>query len=313
MQQRDETVAIIGFGIIGQSWSISFARAGFKVRVFDPALPEDWYQFLKAALDDLKELGLLEGQEPQAVLSRVSSVPSMQDAVCEAIYVQENTPEVASVKSRVFDELDALCQPDAIIASSTSALLPSQFTENLKGAERCLVAHPLNPPHLIPAVEIVPNPGTSDRAIKKTCELMQAIGQKPIVAKDEVPGFIMNRLQGAILDEAFALVGDGVCTVDDVDRAVRDGLARRWAFMGPFETIDLNAPGGVAGFMDRYGEAYANIGEGRPNRKTWDGLLRDQVVRARRNAISEADLISRQEWRDRQLANISAFFNTDRT
>lgn len=313
MRNTPHNVAVIGFGIIGQSWSICFARAGYTVRAFDPdqKAANAAMTSLCCVLRDLAARGLLRGQEPDRVAARISVASSLGEAVADAVHVQENTPEIASVKSRIFNDLDAATPSQAVIASSTSALLPSQFTDGLPGVARCLVVHPLNPPHLIPAVELVPAPKTAPDTITRTYDLMQEIGQNPIVANREIPGFIMNRLQGAMLDEAFALVDDGLCSVEDVDRAVRDGLARRWSFMGPFETIDLNAPGGVAGFIDRYRATYEEVGRSRPNRRLWTGALREKVIRARRAILPENRLPERQAWRDLQLARIAAHFRQD--
>src|SRR5690606_2084294 len=116
----------------------------------------------------------------------------------------------------------------------------SAFTEALKNRSRCLVAHPINPPHIIPLVEIVPAPWTDPAVVERTRALMNEVGQAPIQLTREVSGFVVNRLQGALLAEAFRLVENGVCTTADVDAAVADGLGLRWSFVGPFETIDLN-------------------------------------------------------------------------
>lgn len=147
-----------------------------------------------------------------------------------------------------------------------------------------LVAHPLNPPHLVPAVEVVLHPGTDPAVLEAVCDRLRQAGQTPVPLRRETEGFATNRLQGALLDEAFALVAEGVASPEEVDRALRDGLARRWAFMGPFQTIDLNAPAGVADYLARYGPAYEGIGRGRPNRHPWKGALAETVVAARRAA-----------------------------
>ena len=148
---------------------------------------------------------------------------------------------------------------DAVLASSTSALLPSSFTEDLDGRHRCLVVHPINPPYLIPAVEIVPSPWTDAGTMERTTAVMMQ--GRPCAHRDEaeLDGFVMNRLQGALLEEAFRLVADGYASVEDVDIGVRDGLALRWSFMGPFETIDLNAPGGVRDYVERYQGIYERL------------------------------------------------------
>ncbi|MEM7711692.1 MAG: 3-hydroxyacyl-CoA dehydrogenase, partial [Pseudomonadota bacterium] len=264
-------VAIVGAGLIGQSWAIAFARADHPVALYDrdPRALTVALDSLGGQLDVLVRHDLLCGRDAASVARKVRRADTLADALDGAVHVQENTPEDLEIKCAVFAELDAAAPADAIIASSTSALLPSRFTADLSGADRCLVAHPLNPPHLIPAVEIVPGPETTREAVARTRTLLERIGQSSIETTREVEGFIMNRLQGAVLDEALALVDRGLATPADIDRAMRDGLARRWAFMGPFETIDLNAPGGVGDYMDRYADAYAEIGRDRPRRAPW--------------------------------------------
>lgn len=302
-------IAIIGAGLIGQSWAIAFARGGHDVAVFDAD------QTVSARAHDaicdqcrtLAKRKLLGGQRSTEVTARIGISQSLEAAVDGAVHVQENTPEDEATKGNVFQALDGASPASATIASSTSALLPSTFTQGLAGAHRCLVAHPLNPPHLIPAVELVPGPKTSEQTIDAVVALLRAIGQNPIRTSREVDGFVMNRLQGALLDEAFALVEAGIASVEDVDVAMRDGLARRWVIMGPFETIHLNAPGGAADFMDRYGPTYARIGAHRPNRPRWEGALRETVVAAQKNA----DHASRTAWRDARLAALAGFLERE--
>ena len=144
-----------------------------------------------------------------------------------------------------------------MLASSTSAILPSAFTEALKGRARCLVVHPINPPYLIPAAEVVPAPWTDAAVVERAAAFLRAAGHAPIVMKREIDGFVMNRMQGALLEEAFRLVAEGYASVEDVDIGIREGLALRWSFMGPFETIDLNAPGGVRDYAERYQQIYS--------------------------------------------------------
>ena len=303
-------VAIVGAGIIGRSWAAAFAGAGHPVRLYDSVVG-----VAKAALPETHRLlRTLAGREnehgptPSTGAGRIDVVSTLAGAVDGAAYVQENTPERLDVKRRVFKDLDSFAPPEAVLASSTSALLPSEFTAGLPSAHRCLVAHPLNPPHLIPAVEIVPSEATSGEAVDLTRRLLTGIGQKPFLVNREVAGFVMNRLQGALLDEAFALVAEGYATVEAVDTAVRDGLARRWSIMGPFETIDLNAPGGIAGFIERYGPAYAEIGRDRPARYPWTGALRETVTAARRSELPAERLAERGAWRDERLAALAAHF-----
>ncbi len=305
-----DRIAIVGSGIVGQSWAISFARGGFEVALFDtaPGVAGSARIAIGRSLDDLAQHDLLVGQVPARVLGRIRTADTLTDALAGAVHVQENAPEHPELKRALFAELDAAAPPEAVLASSTSALLPSSFTTGLPGAHRCLVAHPLNPPHLIPAVEVVPGPFTAPATIDACCDILRRAGQTPFRLQREVAGFVMNRLQGALLDEAMALVDQGLASVEDIDIAMRDGLARRWAFMGPFETIDLNAPGGVQGFIERYGAAYAEIGKSRPNRVEWQGDPADRVVAARRAALPLDGLPARHEWRNTELARLARHF-----
>jgi 3-hydroxyacyl-CoA dehydrogenase len=233
-------------------------------------------------------------------------VDSLEEALAGADHVQENTPEILDTKRRVFAELDRAASSHAVLASSTSAILPSRFSEQLAGRKRCLVVHPINPPYLIPAVEIVPAPWTDPAVVERTRALMVAAGQSPIVMKRELDGFVMNRLQGALLEEAFRLVADGYASIEDVDIGLREGLALRWSFMGPFETIDLNAPGGVRDYVMRYQQIYTRLFPSMQRRVDWAGDVIETIERDRRARLPEADLQRRQMWRDRRLMALSA-------
>jgi L-gulonate 3-dehydrogenase len=226
--------------------------------------------------------------------------------LADADYVQENTPEKLDVKRAVFARLDAAAPPGAILASSTSALLPSTFTDHLPGRARCLVVHPLNPPYLIPAAEVVPAPWTDPAIVARTAELLRAAGHAPIVMKRELDGFVMNRLQGALLEEAFRLVANGHASVEDVDIGIREGLALRWSFMGPFETIDLNAPGGVRDYVERYESIYRRLQPSMRERADWGGAVLKEVEAERRKRLPATQLQERQAWRDRRLMALAA-------
>jgi 3-hydroxyacyl-CoA dehydrogenase len=220
--------------------------------------------------------------------------------------VQENAPEDVAIKKALWAEMEPLAGPATILASSTSAIVPSQFTEALAGRARCLTAHPINPPYLVPAVELVPAPWTSRDTMSRAEAVMRDIGQVPIMVRREIDGFVVNRLQGALLEEAFRLVGDGICGAEDVDAAIRDGLALRWSFMGPFETIDLNAPGGVRDYVERYQGIYERITPTQMRRVDWAGPVLERVEQRRRAALPESDLVDRQKWRDKRLMALIA-------
>jgi L-gulonate 3-dehydrogenase len=240
------------------------------------------------------------------VLSRICIIADLEEAVAGAVHIQENTPEDRETKRAVFSRIDGLADPDAVIASSTSALLPSTFTDHLAGRQRCLVVHPINPPYLIPAAEVVPAPWTTIEIVERTRAFLVAAGHAPLVMKRELDGFIMNRMQGALLEEAFRLVADGYATIEDVDIGIRDGLALRWSFMGPFETIDLNAPGGVRDYIERYQSIYSNIFPQMQRRVDWAGPVLDAVENGRRKALPREQLVERQIWRDQRLMALAA-------
>ena len=271
-------VAIIGSGFVGRAWAISFSRAGHDVALWDqdPQAPEKALTYIRGLLPDLEASDLLNGAAAQAVEARMRPAAALEAALEGAAHVQENTPEDVEVKRKVFAQLDAAAAPDAVLASSTSAILPSAFTETLKGA-RCLIVHPINPPYLIPAAEVVPAPWTDAETVERAASLLRSAGHAPIVMKREVDGFVMNRLQGALLEEAFRLVAEGYASVEDIDIELRDGLPLRWSFIGPFETIDLNAPGGIRDYAERYQKIYSNIFPSTQWRADWAGPVMTMV------------------------------------
>ena len=183
---------------------------------------------------------------------------------------------------------------------------PQCGRQRLRLTSLCLVVHPINPPYLIPAAEVVPAPWTSPETVARARDFLLAAGHAPIVMKRELDGFVMNRMQGVLLEEAFRLVADGYATVEDVDIGIRDGLALRWSFMGPFETIDLNAPGGVRDYVTRYRGLYRGLHPSQTHRVDWAGPVLEEVERDRRKRLSADRLQERQIWRDRRLMALAA-------
>jgi L-gulonate 3-dehydrogenase len=301
-------VAIIGSGFIGRAWAISFARAGHDIVLWDAdaTAPAAALAYIDTVLPDLAANDLLDGQEPAEVRGRMRGVATLADALSGVDHVQENTPEDVSLKREVFSELDRHAPPHAVLASSTSAILPSKFSEHVAGRQRCLVVHPLNPPYLIPAAEVVPAPWTAPETVTRTADFLRAAGHAPIVMKRELDGFVMNRLQGALLEEAFRLVADGYASIEDVDIGLREGLALRWSFMGPFETIDLNAPAGVRDYVRRYQGIYERMHPSQQRRVDWAGSVLEEVDRDRRARLPADKLVERQRWRDRRLMALAA-------
>jgi L-gulonate 3-dehydrogenase len=294
-------VAVIGAGLIGRAWSIVFARAGFRVALWDqfPLQTKAALGFIADRLPELRNAGLLK-DPPDIVLARIEPQQSLWEAVRDVEYIQENGPERAPVKQTIFSELERAAKPDAIIASSSSGIPASAFTDHLKTRERCLIAHPVNPPYLVPLVEICPAPWTDPAVIERTRALMVLAGQVPATVKKEVDGFALNRLQGALLAEAFRLVADDVISPGDLDALMKHGLGLRWSFMGPLETIDLNAPGGLEDYCQRYGPLYAKMQQ-QMTPLEWSASLVDKLQAARRAELPTNMQPVRQEWRDRRL------------
>ena len=301
-------ITIVGVGFIGRAFAIAFARAGHDVTLWArrPEAEAEAMVHIAAILPSLALEDVLNGRSVDEVVGLIRFESDLAKALSQANYVQENVAEDLAQKCDLFERLDRLTPPDTILASSTSALLPSAFTEHLKGRARCLVVHPINPPFLVPATEIVPAPWTSPQVVERARLLMLDIGQAPIVMKREINGFVMNRLQGAVLQEAFRLVAEGYASPEDIDIGIRDGLALRWSFMGPFETIDLNAPDGVRDYVARYEGLYAGLFETQQHRVPWGGTTLESVEASRRKQLDTAALDERRLWRDRRLAMMIA-------
>ena len=298
-------IAVIGAGLIGRAWAIVFARAGFDVSLWDGSKDALAAALgtVKDRLDDLARIGLVA--DPGGALRRITLEPVLPAALNGAAYVQENLPEVVETKQAIYAELDRLAAADAILASSTSSIPASAFTEGLKGRARCLVAHPVNPPYLIPVVELCGAPWTAPETIARTRALMEQAGQAPVTVQRELRGFILNRLQGALLNEAFRLVEDGYVTPEDLDKTIAHGLGLRWSFMGPFETIDLNAPGGVRDYCERYGALYYDLARQQADPRRWSGVI-DRIEAERSKVLPRDGLADRQTWRDRRLMALAA-------
>lgn len=297
-------IAVIGAGLIGQAWAIVFARGGCDVQLWDgdqDALASAM-GLIAGQMRQLESKGLLVGAS--AATAHIQAMPTLEQALAGVGYVQENLPERIDIKKSIYKQMDALCAPETILASSTSSIPASAFTEDLPGRHRCLVAHPVNPPYLIPVVELCGAPWTDTKAIEKARKIMQSVGQKPVTVHKEVEGFVLNRLQGALLREAFRLVQSGCISVEDLDVTVKDGLGLRWSFMGPFETIDLNAPDGLQDYCNRYGGMYQSISQEQVSTESWSNELVADVEAQRRALLSKDELLKRRLWRDERLMGL---------
>lgn len=294
-------VAVIGAGFIGRSWSMVFARAGYDVSLYDVSSEalEQAMDLLEENLTDL-ETNKLIGSHLE-VNARIKAVTDLEEAINGVDWVQENALEKVEIKRELFDEMDRLLPVKTIIASSTSAIPCSEISAGMKGAARMLVAHPANPPYLLPIVELSGSSCTSDDTIKRSRIFLEQVGMEVITIKKETRGFVLNRLQVALLHEAFKLIEDGVVSGEDLDKTLKHGLGLRWSFMGPMETIDLNAPGGIRDYLERFGPSFGLIAEEQSQMRPWDSKKYLNLEKDRRSVIGENELNERAKWRDRRL------------
>ncbi len=300
-----EKLAVVGAGFIGRSWSILFARAGYTVSLYDrdTEVLGCALAIIDTSIAELVSLGLLD--DATAVRKRISISADLAEALTGAVHIQEAVSERLEIKQAVFAELDQLADADTVIASSSSTIPTSQLSEPLAGRVRCLLAHPLNPPHLVPVVEVVPTPWTAPEIVERTRTLLSTIGQMPVVMKKEVPGFIVNRLQIAVLNEAFRLIEDDCIDAVELDKAMTHGLGLRWSVVGPFDTIDLNAARGVSHYVDIFGEMFYQAMKDRGEPRRWSESAIKAVEEAMRARLPVAEIPHRQAWRDRKLAELA--------
>ena len=298
-------VAIIGSGLIGRAWALVFARAGWQVKMYDisaellAGLPEKLHQESQILVRHKL------AEDANALVKTITFTQDLAEALNGADFVQENGPERLDAKLDIFATLDRLTPQDVPIASSTSSIVASLFSEQLAGRGRVLVGHPVNPPHLVPLVEVCGASWTKQAVIKKAYDIYASIGQVPVRVHKEIDGFVLNRLQGALLAEALKLVGEGIISVEDLDKTVKDGLGLRWAFMGPFETIELNAPAGAEDYFSRYGPVFAKMAKTPAGADVFDKGWTQKIVKNWNGRLPESDIAGRSSWRNERLAALT--------
>jgi L-gulonate 3-dehydrogenase len=300
-------IAVVGAGSIGVAWALVFARGRRQVAVYEPDPQRRLLvrSELERRLEALDEAGLSD-EDPATVASRVRAHDDLAGALASACYVQECAPEVADLKRELFAALDRHAPDDAVLASSSSALGMSTVAAGLDCAPRCLVAHPGNPPYLLPIVELVPAPFTEASTVDAAEALLTSVGMSAVRLGREVEGFIFNRLQGAVLREAYCLVRDSVAAPQDIDRVMREGLGRRWAILGPFEVAELNTRGGIDAHARVMGPAYARMGAERGQCDPWTDDLVATVSKAVQVRLPRERWEDNVDWRDRALMALEA-------
>lgn len=307
------TVGLVGVGLIGRAWANVFSRAGWDVKCWDanPEATANAPRLVRESLHDLARHGLVT--DPDGAAGRVRSVATLEECVTDVDFVQESGPETIDAKLAIWQRLDAAAALGTILVSSSSAIVASRFTEHLKGRHRCLIAHPVNPPHVVPIVELSPAPWTDAAVVKKARAIYESIGQVPMELKKEIDGFILNRMQAVLLSEAFRLVSEGYCTAEDLDKTIAHGLGLRWSFMGPFETIEMNAPGGIPDYCARFSKTMSGLAS-RPY--SGDQFEPENVARIMESwgrTPSPDEIARKSRWRDERLAALQAHKKSQKT
>ena len=253
-----QKAACVGSGVIGTAWALNFAWKGLTVSVYDIGQPQlDAAQkTMDTNLKTLESYQLLTAEEAQAVKDRVHYTTDLAEALSGAQFIQESGPENYEIKGNILRQIEEYAADDVIIASSTSGLLITQLAQGMNHPERLVGGHPYNPPHLIPLVEIVKGESSSSEAAQTAYDFYKQLGKEPVILNKEVSGFISNRLQVALYREAIDLVVNGVCSIEDVDKAALYGPGLRWGIMGPNLIFHLGAgPAGLGVFVERQRES----------------------------------------------------------
>ncbi len=307
MQNNISQVACVGSGLIGQGWATLFAASGFDVIMQDLSDVK-----LEAAIGQvnrnllhLEKYGRLGDETAGVAIHRVQSTLSLAEAVRDADYIVESVPDTYADKKPVFEEMDSLAPGDTIIGSSSSGLLMSEIQSGLTRPERCVLIHPFLPVHLLPLVEVVGGNQTEMQAVDITCRLMEEIGKTPVRLKKEVSGYIVNRLQAALLREAVDLVANGVADAEEVDQAFCNSMGMRDSFIGPLLRAYL-AGDGIENFIEHYSESYRLRWE---SMATWNSMstpVKNSLVHSVNDMsiVRENSLEKIKAWRDEMLMEI---------
>ncbi|PVZ11434.1 MULTISPECIES: L-carnitine dehydrogenase [unclassified Pseudomonas] len=299
-----KTFAALGSGVIGSGWVARALAHGLDVVAWDPAPGAEaaLRERIANAWPALEKQGLAAGASPD----RLRMADTVEACVADADFIQESAPERLELKLQLHARISAAARPEALIASSTSGLLPSDFYAQASHPERCLVGHPFNPVYLLPLVEVVGNQHTTPAAIDAASQVYQRLGMRPLHVRKEVPGFIADRLLEALWREALHLVNDGVATTGEIDDAIRYGAGLRWSFMGTFLTYTLaGGKSGMRHFMEQFGPALQLPWTYLPAPELTDKLI-DDVVDGTTAQLGQHRIEALERYRDDALLAVMA-------
>ncbi|MFK7793249.1 MAG: 3-hydroxyacyl-CoA dehydrogenase NAD-binding domain-containing protein [Devosiaceae bacterium] len=296
-------ITVLGAGSIGVAFAAVFSDMGVDVTIVEPNAQRrgEVDQGLRQQDDAIWAADLWRGGQ-----GKVDVVAEADGHVAMADLVLECGPEKLDVKQAIFADLLEKAGEHTLLATASSAITISQIVPDNANQARCLVAHPVNPPSVLRVIELVPAPGTDAQAMARAGLLFEQAGFHPVQLGKEIEGFVLNRLQGAVLREAYRLVADGVSDVAGVEAIVRLGLGPRWALSGPFETAELNTPGGIMAHAQRMGPAYKRMGEARGETVDWNDELVATVAAQCRAQLPEDAIPARAAWRAKAVAELVA-------
>ena len=307
MNSNTGKVGIVGTGLIGSGWAAFYASKGFDVSLFDADVSAKTagHERTLAYLAFLRDHGLLDMESHEQAVAGVEVAEDLPEAVAGARLVQESVAERYEVKKDVFCQIDRATEPDTILASSSSGLLISELQAVMKHPQRSLIAHPFNPPHLIPLVELVPGKQTAPNVLAEMKTLFESLGKVPVVLNKEVPGYIANRLQAAVWREAIDLVLKGVASVADVDKALASGPGIRWALLGPHMIFHLGGgPGGIKHFIDHVGASWDKLWTDMASWTALPAATTDALVQGVQEEAGDRPLQDIAQWRDEKVVQL---------
>uniref|UniRef100_A0A2L2Y3Z2 Lambda-crystallin-like protein n=1 Tax=Parasteatoda tepidariorum TaxID=114398 RepID=A0A2L2Y3Z2_PARTP len=284
-----------------------FASTGYSVGIYDVESfkVDEALADIKIQLQKLKELGYLRGKLSETEqFNLIHKCNTLEECVSGSIHVQECVFENVELKKKVFKDMDKYVSKNGVLCSSTSCFPASSFTDELVHRSQVVVGHPVNPPYYVPLVEIVPAPWTDPSVVDKTRALMAEIGQKPVVLKKELPGFALNRIQYALIDECYRIYQDGIMSLEDIETSICDGLGLRYAFIGPLETCHLNAEG-MRDYCNRYGEGIYKVSQTFGPNPLMEGEELQRLDEDICKISPLENMPERRQWRDARLSALS--------
>lgn len=306
-------IACVGSGVIGVSWATNFVVKGYPVNLYD--ISQQQLELGKVTIDKnlrfLMEKGILTKEAVEEAKDLVQYTTRIEDAVKDVQFIQESGPEKYEIKQAILAEIDKYANPETIFASSTSGLLITEIAKLSKYPERCIGAHPYNPPHLIPLVEITKGDKTSDEVVKTAYDFYRLLGKEPVILSKEALGFIANRLQIALYREAVELVVRGICSVEDVDKAVTFGPGLRWAIIGPNLIFQLGGGSqGIKGLLEHIGPSselwLEDMADWKKFPEGWADMAQDGVNKEMANLSDEIGNTNEKiiKYRDNMLVEL---------